>query len=550
MSVFNPDAQWRLSVSTVQPDFSFSEASWPGRYADADEDSDLPDVVLVDPCDVTFGFTDGQVPAQLEPSTLTFNLWARSAADLPTSLQRGTLLQWELTLYPYAPGIPDPVANPDELPVWAVTAGRITEATLQLVPGSRWPARMQVKAVDVLADLPSMTPAVTSGSAIRRKARERLVQIAAAIGNGIGLPTGTPDGANPGLIGGSTVRCHLQWQGNARDQLAAWCTAQDVLLAGIVTPWYDPNLTTYPTGYASCVPAVWSGAVLGNPLSTIKYMVSPSTKPNPSKLPLRLANVGGVLQLVHAPEADQHTAAIDGAVVEVPGVIRSGREHAPNLLRFTGQVEGIQDPVDPSSPLVERAAQADLGVGDWGIGGAGRGPRARQLDTLLELGTWAPPTPDNGNSINAPLATYAAPYVPDAYAVAQAWAFDAVLVRVDKMSVAQARSVVPKLIPSYPVGTGVGEGMDGVLIRHATMFNMDPDTVRPTDPMPQGWVSGGRIHLEAGTLTLEVTITPAAAPSSGSRITVGEVDAASWHAIPAGNIDPSIRVSDLALVDA
>lgn len=547
----NPDAQWSIRVSSVDlvaPPWSYS--SYPTRFSDADSAADLPDVVLVDPLVIDFAFTDGQVPSQIEPSSITFTIWARSASKIPTTLQRGCLCEWELMVNPFIASGGVGIKNPNQLPVFAITGGRVTEAVLSLVPGSAWPARMTVKAVDLNIDLPSLTPAVYAGDTIRRKARERLVQIAGAMGINVGLPTGTPDGGNPPLFAAGIPptngpRMNAQWTGSARDQLTAWCNAQDVLPAGIITPYYNTTLGSYPTGYGSPVPSAWYQTPLVPPPSLVKYMVTPSTKPSPNKLPLRLANVGGELRLTNAPETDQHTAAVDGAYVEVPGVLRSGREHAPNLFRFTGAAEALNP--SPPNDLAERTAQAEYGVGDYPSAGA----RARDLPTLIELGSYNYVDNNVGNTISAPLATYAAPFTPDAYALATPWAFDAVTIRVDKMtSMAQVRSVVSKILPSYPVSTGVGEGMDGVLIRHVTLFNMDPDTIRPSDPMPQGYVSSVRVTLQAGAMVLEVTLQPAAAPGTGTRITLAEVDAATWHGIQIQNIDHSIRLADLALVDA
>lgn len=558
MSVANPDAQWRLIVTTadlVQPAWAYQ--SWPGRYADADTQADLPASVLVDPCIIDFKFTDGQVPSQLDPSTLTFTIWARTVADLPANLQRGTLLSWQLTLYPWAPGIPNPVKNPNEILLWDVTGGRISEVQLVQVPGSAWAARATVKATDLLVDLPSVQPAVPDGSTIRRKLRERLVQMSHFMGIGVGLPTGTPDGANPPIIGpGGGVngpRCNVQWQGSAREQLSAWSNANDVLPGAIACPYYNSDVSKYANGYGSPVPAVPFGGALTDYWSRVKVMMAPATAPNPNKLPLRLVKDStNTMVLQYAPEADQHTAALDGAVVEVPGVLRSGREHAPNMFRFSGQAEGLDASVTPNV-VVERNASYDYYPPTSDT--ATTGPRGRELPTLLEIGTFDPAHPENGNTVVSAAVTLmgqmAAPFVSDAYALSQTWAYDAITVRVDKMSVAQTRAVVPELWPLYPTGDGgSAPARPAQLVRHVTLYNLPAGILRPDTPLPQGHVSAGRVNLEAGRMTMELTFTPAGARSTGSRITVADVDAASWHAVPAGNIDRDIRVADLALVDA
>jgi len=524
------------------------------QYA-GDTVDDLPDYVLVDPFSFEGAYVDGQVPSQLEPSLVEFNLWGTSTAVLPQP-ERGQLLDVELSLLPAGANVA----------LASISRMRVVEAVLTLVPSSRWPARIKVKATCLLVDLPSLTSALPAAFPDPlRLTRHRLAQIGYSIARSIGLPTTAPAESNPPVappdpttVGGGggasatipqTNLAPIGFGDSGRDHLAKWCAScPEIVVAGIITP---TPAAAYPTGYGYCGPSTWFGTPIPDPASSARYIITTGDRAayTAAKLPLRLSYNGSELVLGPAPAADDHTAAVDAGYVETPSAARTDRSFAPNVVQvngaafsFAGKGIGGAPPTDAqgyawqahTSPMVLSASDA-----------AATGPRVRQLDTIRNLASFdwfnLPYVRENGI---APVV--AAPYLPDAEALATRWGLDAMTIKASRMTDADALSCLPKLTPHYP-----GENGDGKLVRHVTLFNVDPDVRPDLTRMPEGYVVGWRWFIAEGELDVTVMTTPGRRFGAGvTRITVGEVDAATWHAIPAGNIDRNILVSDLTYVDA
>jgi hypothetical protein len=85
------------------------------------------------------------------------------------------------------------------------------------------------------------------------------------------------------------------------------------------------------------------------------------------------------------------------------------------------------------------------------------------------------------------------------------------------------------------------------------MYALDA-AARFNDAQPMsGFVVAGELVISGGELTWSLDCVPGDPQYVGGApgpITVGQVDAASYQAHPAGDIDPRIRITDLAYASA
>jgi len=178
---------------------------------------------------------------------------------------------------------------------------------------------------------------------------------------------------------------------------------------------------------------------------------------------------------------------------------------------------------------------------------SGRGPSPREPDFDLYLGnrythianSWPVPWP-------GPAA--AAPYfASDASALAAPYSYDAFELRASLVPDAVAADLLPTIAPRLPAET---DG-DGRLVRHLTVYGMDPDIRFAGQPV-LGFVVSGSLTIVDGELVftlLTVPGNPTVTGGSATPVLVSEVVGTATGAVLPPNIDPQITVAELAYVD-
>lgn len=509
-------------------------------------------LVLDDTFVYEWAFQDEQVPGQLEPARVSFTISAASleafgaqpgdAANLWIP-QRGERMSFVLR-----------IGNAGTVLASGYTM-RITDARLTIVDTdpdedvNPYPVSLRISAVDQRLELPIVAYS-GDGYTDRRATLDRLMEMSFLAQCSVGLPTSLS------RVQSTAARFTKNLPTRFPDGLESWANSQtvDELRALVATP-YDrygafrndgvSPTPAYPTGYSWCAPSNPVSGALADPASDLKVMMVPA---NPKtarthKLPLRfMVDATGLLTLTNAPSSDTRLAAVDAAYVDTPTTFRSSRDHAPNLFLIQGDAEWLN--VTPTPDVYEtRAITVQVTAPDASASASGPIPRA--VPTQLVLGTYDGANPDAGNTPDTTLAALVSTtFTPTVRQTSEAWTVDKLRILAYAMPQTEAESLLPMLAPRYP-----GElGSDGEVLRHLTIYNV-ADRVRllPAD----GWIVAGQITIDRGQLVYDLTTQPGTPTySTATPITVGDVDAASYQANPAGSIDPAILVSDLALVDA
>lgn len=496
------------------------------------------DSILADPFKYSWGFEDGVIPNQLEPSVAEFSVWSLTRTVAP-SIKRGDLVLVTVRI--------GDAASDRILQVWV----RVMEVTAELVPGSLYAYRQTVKGADLLADLGSWFPGVRSAAVGGGQLgfRGRLAWVGSWGGRSVGAPTWWP-------VMPSGLRFSLEWLGQAAGGLFA-LILRSYAPSGIhhaVTPYVGAS---YPTGYEYVNSKGDDGVTTPLPAlggfdpvpvdvnSALRYMVQPAGRRllNMPPLPLRFAAEDGRLVLVGPPPTTSHRQPVVSAdVCTLPTVLRQGREHAPNLIRASGTNNNL-DGTDKQNLFYDSELEARNTV-DMNATGA----RAREIDTMLGLRVYngavdAPTTvvPDAVAQIET--------YLPDASALAEVWTFDGFTVNANAMPALEAASVLPVLTPAY-----LDSERDGEITRHVTVHSLPPEVRSdPTRSTASGFIVGGEVLIADGQLDIRLTTTPGDPIVAGAYpdpITVGEFNAAAYSLLLVPNVHPNITVGDLASVDA
>lgn len=505
-----------------------------------------PFIILGDPFTYEWSWSGEQVPGQLDPGKMSCTIHARnfdvfgvhpddtSNRFIP---QRGERMSFSVRIGTDGPFL---VSCKSARVNEAIVTIDDADPDLELNP---FPITMSLKLDDLLIELPTVASGTEGGT--RRASLDRIALIAFFTQNSIGMLTAIS------RVQSTALRFGRELPENMREAVTTWANSQTTaaLRALVATPYHqhalanDPTYPAYPAGYSWVGPSNPVGSAIPDPGSSLKWML---TAANPTtalthKLPLRLAVVDGLLSLAPAPSTDTRTAAVDAKYCELPTAMRSSREHVPNTFRVAGEAEWLN--TTPTPDVYETRGLVVESIPD-SIEASDRGRVPRAIQTQLILGTYDGAVPENASTQDtATAAAVASTFAPTSDQVSEPWAVDKIKISATDIPQADAESLLPILAPAYP-----GEEGDGVLLRHLTVFNREA-RIRPL--MIDGWIVAGRLAIADGELTYEVTTMPGDPTYSvATRITVGDVQAASWHAHPAGDIDPRILISDLANVDA
>lgn len=506
-----------------------------------------PNLILADGFTYEWAFVGEQLPAQLEAGRASFTILAASLEAFGATPegdnyyipQRGERMAFSVRL------------GDDTGPVLvSCVSARVNEATLAIVdadPDVEWnpyPVELTVTLDDLMLDLAGGV--IDQQGDSRRRTLDRAALIAYFTQISLGMKSSLS------RVQAVAPRFGIDMPANAREAVATWANSQttEELKALVATPYHQhadfrsPTFPAYPTGYSWVGPSNPVGSAIADPASSLKFMLTDANPHTPltHKLPLRLAVIDGLLSLTNAPDTDTRTAAVNANRCELPTAMRSTREHVPNLFQVVGESEWLNTAPTPdvyeTRPLTVPVVPDTTEVSD-------RGPVPRSIPTQLVLGAYDGTVPEApGTKDTATAAAAAQVFSATTDQLAEPWSVDRIRILASELPQAEAESLLPVLAPSYP-----GEaGSDGVLLRHLTVYNR-PDRVRLLSF--DGWIVAGKLTILDGELSYEVTTQPGQPTySAATRITVGDVDAASWHAHPAGDIDPQIRVADLANVDA
>jgi hypothetical protein len=136
------------------------------------------------------------------------------------------------------------------------------------------------------------------------------------------------------------------------------------------------------------------------------------------------------------------------------------------------------------------------------------------------------------------------------------WVYDGFTVRASRVPAGLRDRVLPRLAPRVP---GEPDG-NGQILKHLTIYR-PADSMRFADApgLVTGFVTQGQLRIMGGDLVYGFTLTPGLPialdagnddTATATPVTVAQVDAATYQGQPVADIDPLIRVSDLAYVAA
>lgn len=494
--------------------------------------ADPPPTILADPFSCKWGFVDEQIPNQLEPIVVAFNIWSTSRRVAPV-FTRGDLVRVKVS--GQGPLDSQAILN---VPV------RITEVIAELVPGTEYPFRQQITAADLLSDLGSYFPGPRSdklGGGVTG-IRRRLAWVGYWMGRTIGVPAAVP------AVSGMLVRTY--WLGESAASLVA-TALRSWPPGGIhraLTPYYGAS---YPAGYEFAdahsdtggASSTAEGGPLPDPGSVIRYMVQEASRGtlDTPPLPLRFRNAGGRLVLTGAPAGTPNRMpAVPADVCDIPVAMRQGREHAPNLIRLTGSKFDTAAISDELETTLEVSLPSDV---------AASGVRGRDLDTMLMLRAYN--SDPEGPSTVLPYASgVAQTYLADSSARDVKWTFDQFTIRANELDATEAGRLLPILLPAYLDDPT----RDGRIVRHLTIHSIAPDVVADTTRSTvDGFIVSGELTIDGGDMTFTVTTTPGKPyplNTAATPITVGEFVAAGHSGLATPNVHPNITVGDLVDVDA
>lgn len=508
-------------TATVQ-----SERGWTFQETHGQPPAPDADTYLVDPLNLRGAFEEQVIPNPIEPHTATVNLWSRNARVRPL-VRRGDVFRITLRLGgPAGPVVAD-------LPM------RVTEVNAELVPSEDYPYRASITLTDLLVNLGSYfpTPRAPGIGAGVAGLGNRFAWVGAAGGYSVGVPTG--------FIASIQTGTGLNWlrDVSAREEFR-------LLLNTCVPPGGKHHVITpylgnaYPAGYAHPGAAVGgpNGAAVPDPNSSTRLMVQPASRnlDYATSLPLRFAKANNRLELAGATGVNRMPAVPARACV-VPAVARQGREHAPNAVRLIGKATNVNGvPTDPAN--LESDSTLDVTLPD----AATAGYRGREVQTLTPIREYGD-DPATAGPAFPPVVALAQSYLADASTLARDWTFDGITVYANELTDAEAASVLPILTPAYLDAAG----RDGRLVRHLTIYGIDPDARLDGDTSTiDGFVVAWEVEITGGELIFTLTTTPGRPPTTATPVTLGEfVGAAYSSGLTARQIEPNITVADLDLVD-
>lgn len=501
-------------------------------------------VQLVEPFKIEWSFEDDLIPAaHMDPVQATVALAARTGLELPEAVVGDRLLidvrvgtaGKRILLHPY--------------PL------QVGQARATLVR-HKYRARLELRATDYS---PVWKPAnvglnwnarigAAPGS-YRYYWRERLAELAALGGTSVGAPTWwsdserPPEGPNSVTVSMNNVPADQSYAGKLQDELerGLYSHQPNGWPHTAVTVWRTAG--DHPAGYGWVGPSSWQpipvpsppSPVIPDPGGQIKVELVPAPRAVQTSLglPFLFALVSSVLTLVPRQVADGDgpvgLLGVSAAWCELPATARRARENNVGVIDVLGK--GFR-----GNP----AGGSALPVDDYVVTlSNGQSSTRRELPTYLGVET----NPGFANLAGAGLT--AQRYFSGAGA--DAYAFDGFTIRSKLIPDAIAAWLLARLAPRLP---GETDG-DNRLVRHVTLYGVEPDSRLSTTPV-QGFVVGGELRIEDGDMVWELRTSPGAplwSAGAPTPITVGELYGASWSTTLTPSVDPNVRVADLDLTD-
>lgn len=532
-------------------------------------------VQLADDLVYGWAFDDELVPHALHSLTLALALWCHSNGDAPTCD-----LSDELRVTVVVDG-----TTVVESPAMLVTG---VEVDTDLPPGALpdgYYVRMVVRANDDTGQLAARKPQPRGLTGVwgswplgtpvgQQRFTKRLAEIGQQVARTIGVPSWWADDATYGPLAAAQqvqvmgvpggTENHVEsvlWTEDAQTMLESTVnTGQPLRMHHTLVPQLG---SSYPAGYKSSTYQAGTGldppTGLADSGSGKGLLVVPASRRTTNQAwPLELVVSGLLLTLQPAAAGTQvgHDAiGVDAAWCDLPVRARRAREHVVNTVELksllwrtrynpgdpaseSSTVPGSVTVTDPDKPAGELVNRRTVPTYIWALGqepgstfAAGESALAYQGDHWDYL-WWS----DDSQR--------------------EAWVFDAFTLRGSRVPEALWDRVLPRLAPRIP---GETDGT-GHVLKHLTIYR-PADAVRYADQpgLVTGFVTQGQLRVLRGDLVFTLTLTPGlpvALTSAGAEtdratpVTVAQVEAATYAAQPAADIDPRIRVSDLAHVAA
>lgn len=546
-----------------------SSKGWTYTATEGDVPSTAVRTHLGDGLSYRWSFSGEQVPGQLDPSTAVVRFVCKAMSDVP-DVDKGDFLTLTIRLGTVGAFI----LTPPPLRVTAVEA-EIDEDLPEVDP--RFPVTVTVSLVDELAWLRALVPqplplqstVIPSASTVgpvpytMPRWRERLAQVALAIGRAIGAPTWwTADERPPqtsppppSFVTGLDERWNWEDNGHVTVEkiLNSWTPGWH---AHTLVPGYSSTPSTYPFGWQRVGPqgTNWGlfisggGTPIAEPLTSHRFYVVPASRMAGATaiLPTKFGVVDGILTAV--PNVNTQTGytqlAVDAKATSLPVKLRRSREHFVDQLIYSGQDTYRHD----SAQTVATKREGRL----FGYSNplSSEIQTTRQLDTQLDLGdgtdSYVSGTPRTTNAFGV----LNAAFFSDASA-RQAYAWDDFELSAAAMSAADQTAVLPLLAPRAP---GEVNG-DGLVVRHLTVTRVALDA-RPTDNpvLPSGFIARGQLDVKGGDLVYTLALAPGVpnpllTTTAATPVTVGEVNAAAYGNTLTAAVDALIRIADLDYID-
>ncbi len=517
---------------------------------------ELPDlagpVLLADGFTYSWEWVDGQYPGHMEPSQLTFTLAAASMSAL-AHLERDQIIKATMYGAGAAPLVP--------------FTGRITEIAYEVVPQRKRTVIATVTAVDMLGDLSQRFPALPWHRVMPWNQYLTLPFAATPYPNKPRLyhPITWAQGAAPvielaraftddslltqarelldsgGILGHDAAHTLVPWYGNVTPS-GIWGGIEDDWPAA---PWTD---VTYETDLASpfvymAVPATreaLTGYGVGDVMPTPLRLVWDVTQ----EPEFTWTTVGWDPGAAH--ELTELTA-IPACAIEVPANARQAGDTTSTVLNIAG-VSLDPESGDFTDTTVERSS-----------GWASQGRRSRTIQTMATVrGT----TASGAASASAVLGLIIDSHQVNLDRVGPTpIAWDAFTIRPDLLDQAAAEAVLIGLLPRHPESSPWGDSAYLYpLVRPVALFDLDPALGLSGDSY-QGAPVSGRLTVEAGRVSVEVTLTPGSWdyqtatgwPPDLGLVSPADLTAAGapWDAyLTPSLLDPRLTAQDFLLIGA
>lgn len=541
----------------------------------------LPTVQLADGLVFSWAFTAAQVPAQLDPTTATVRLAAKTGEGLPV-VEKGDLLS--LTVRVGAAGAymiqPAPM--------------RVTGADAELTANPVYGAVVTLQLLERRAELQGVTAVqggldlnASSSNGAHSRWRPRLAELATRSGWSFACPSwwGDAEDVQQPLWSGGVILGN-SYVGMAQpgrlptgiyvgaSQVFLWdrnvYKAVDELLnthhpSFMTHAAYSGYVVGYPANWAKVAPVsnwgyfntapVNAAPALADPASQNKvFLMAASRKGDGAGggLPLAFAVRSGVLTLQpqyvnqsSSPLQSGHARiSFDAAWCDLPATVRKSRDGAVNQLNIHGDENTRSSSTSPVSVKDSFRTYANAAVQ------GADGVVAREVDTQLWLGTAA----DSYEGAGDRYYSNEAPNViaPDMLADDTArvgWVYDTFTMLASRVPADLADGVLSRVAPRAPGETN----SDAHVLRHLTIYRPASSVRVAPGGLVSGFVAKGQLEVKDGDVTFTLNLTPGAtqwSTTAPTPVTVAQVDAASYQAQLCSTLDPLIRVADLASVGA